>query len=75
PLQTAEKGLMALAADVGGTLQVAESGDIAYVFPRNFRSILQAKYWQLRLRAVAQRVWSVVFYLIRISFGIFLIVS
>ncbi|HIK47266.1 hypothetical protein [Thermosynechococcus sp. M55_K2018_012] len=75
PLQTAEKGLMALAADVGGTLQVAESGDIAYVFPRNFRSILQAKYWQLRLRAMAQRVWGVVFYLIRISFGIFLIVS
>ncbi|BAC09005.1 hypothetical protein [Thermosynechococcus vestitus] len=75
PLQTAEKGLMALAADVGGTLQVAESGDIVYVFPRNFRSILQAKYWQLRLREVAQRVWGIVFYLIRISFGIFLIIS
>ncbi|URR35884.1 hypothetical protein NBE99_01770 [Thermosynechococcus sp. HN-54] len=75
PLRAAEQGLMALAADVGGTLQVAESGDIAYVFPKNFRSILQAKYWQLRLRAVAQRVWGVVFYLIRISFGIFLIVS
>ncbi|ATS17888.1 hypothetical protein BRW62_03010 [Parathermosynechococcus lividus PCC 6715] len=75
PLQEAERGLLALAGEVGGTLQVAESGDIAYVLPPNFRSILQAKYWQLQLHALWQRVWGVLFYLIRISFGIFLVVS
>ncbi len=75
PLQEAERGLLALAAAVGGTLQVAESGDIAYVLPPNFRGILQAKYWQLQLLALGQRVWGVLFYLIRISFGIFLLVS
>lgn len=74
-LHEAEKGLLALAADAGGTLQVAESGDIAYVLPRNFRSILQTKYWQLRLQPLWQRVWGGLFYLIRISFGIFLVVS
>jgi len=74
-LQEAERGLLTLAGEVGGTLQVAESGDIAYVLPRNFRGILQAKYWQLQLHALWQRVWGVLFYLIRISFGIFLIVS
>ncbi len=35
------QGLLALAADAGGHLQVAESGDVVYQFPRNFRDILR----------------------------------
>lgn len=68
-------GLLALAADAGGHLQVAESGDIVYLFPQNFRAILRNKYLQLRLQEWWKKVWGVLFYLIRISFGIFLIVS
>ena len=69
------QSLLALAADAGGHLQVAESGDVVYQFPRNFRDILRNKYLQIRLREWWKKVWSVLFYLIRISFGILLVAS
>lgn len=71
----AQQGLLALATDAGGHLQVAESGEIAYLFPRNFRTILRNKYWKLRLQQWWEQVWRVLFYIIRISFGIVLIAS
>ena len=71
----AEQGLLALASEVSGNLQVADSGDIAYSFPKNFRSILLSKYWKLRLKASLGKVWKVLFYIIRISFGIALVSS
>ncbi len=71
----ASQGLLALASDAGGHLQVAEAGDIVYLFPKNFQAILRNKYLQLRLQEWWKKVWGVLFYLIRISFGIFLIVS
>ncbi len=74
-INQAQKGLLALAADAGGHLQVAESGEIAYLFPKNFRSILRNKFWQLRWQEWWERVWGVLFYLIRISFGIILVIS
>ena len=74
-LQEAQKGLVALAADAGGHLQVSDTGDITYLFPKNFRSILRNKYLRLRLKEWWDKVWGVLFYLIRISFGIILIAS
>jgi hypothetical protein len=74
-LAEASLGLLALASDAGGHLQVAESGDIVYLFPPNFRGILRNKFLQLRLQEWWQKVWGVLFYLIRISFGFFLVVS
>lgn len=74
-IKIAERDLLALASEVGGHLQVAESGEIAYRFPRNVRAILRNKYWQLRLKEAWGKVWGVLFYLIRISFGILLIAS
>lgn len=71
----AGQGLLALASDAGGHLQVAETGDIVYKFPQNFRDILRNKYLQLRLREWWQKVWGGLFYLIRVSFGVLLIVS
>ncbi|OLP16152.1 hypothetical protein BST81_22375 [Leptolyngbya sp. 'hensonii'] len=71
----AQQGLLALASEAGGHLQVSESGEIVYLFPKNFRSILQNKYFRLRLQEWWQKVWRVLFYLIRISFGIVLILS
>ncbi|MDZ8183487.1 MAG: hypothetical protein RMX96_01315 [Nostoc sp. ChiSLP02] len=71
----ANLGLLALASDAGGHLQVADSGDIVYLFPKNFRSILRNKYFRLRLQEWWKKVWNVLFYLIRISFGILLTVS
>ncbi len=46
----AQQGLLALASEAGGHLQVAESGDIVYLFPENFRTILRSKFLSLRLR-------------------------
>ena len=74
-LNLAQQGLLALAADAGGHMQVADSGEILYLFPKNFRSILRDKYWSLRLQQWWGKVWKVLFYLIRISFGIILIAS
>ncbi|MDS3860452.1 hypothetical protein RIF25_06475 [Thermosynechococcaceae cyanobacterium BACA0444] len=74
-LNTSQKGLLALASAVGGDLQVAESGDIAYVLPRDFRGILRSKYLRIQLQEAWAKVWAVLFYLIRMSFGIFLILS
>lgn len=74
-LNLTERGLLALASDAGGHLQVAETGDIVYQFPKNFRSILRNKYWKLRWQQTWDKIWGVLFYGIRISFGIVLIAS
>lgn len=74
-LAIAQNGLYSLAAEAGGHLQVAETGDIVFEFPQNFRTILRNKYFRIRLQEWLERVWQVVFFLIRISFGIALIIS
>ncbi|MBW4576953.1 MAG: hypothetical protein KME08_16895 [Aphanothece sp. CMT-3BRIN-NPC111] len=74
-LDLAQQGLLTLASDAGGHLQVAETGDIVYLFPKNFRTILRNKFLQLRLKEWWEKIWKVLFYLIRISFGIVLLAS
>jgi hypothetical protein len=74
-LQVAQPALMALAAEAGGHLQVTETGEVAYLFSQNFRSVLRSKFLKLRLLDWARQIWNVLFYLIRISFGILLIAS
>jgi uncharacterized membrane protein YgcG len=71
----AQQGLLALASEAGGHLQVANSGEIAYLFPKNFRAILRNKYLLLQLQEWWEKIWRVLFFLIRISFGIILIAS
>lgn len=74
-VEVAQQGLLALASQTQGHLQVSEAGEIAYEFPKNFRGVLRNKYWQLRFKESAAKVWQVVFYLIRISFGAILMLS
>lgn len=71
----AQRELLTLASEAGGNLQVAESGDIAYLFPNNFRDILRNKFWRLQLQEWWQKIWRILFYLIRISFGVVLVAS
>lgn len=71
----AQQGLLVLASEAGGHLQVAESGEIAYLFPKNFRTVLRNKFLRLQLQEWWEKVWRVLFYLIRISFGIILMAS
>jgi len=65
----AEQGVLALAAQTGAQMQVTESGDIAYTFPKNFRSTLQARYWQLRLQAWWDGISGTLFWIVRVMFG------
>jgi hypothetical protein len=74
-LETARSGLLALANQTGGHLQVTDTGEVVYVLPQDFRQVLIRKYVLLQLQAWIDRVWAVVFYLIKISFGILLIAS
>lgn len=74
-LKIVQQELLKLAQDTNGNLQVAQTGDIAYLFPKNFRSILNNKYWRLRWQKALEKTWKIVFYLIRISFGILLVSS
>ncbi|MEL6602692.1 MAG: hypothetical protein AAFP20_05630 [Cyanobacteria bacterium J06614_10] len=74
-VEVAQQGLLALASETQGHMQVSDSGEIAYEFPRNFRGALRNKYWQLRVQEALSKIWQVVFYLIRLSFGIMLLVS
>ncbi|MEL6815380.1 MAG: hypothetical protein AAFP03_11270 [Cyanobacteria bacterium J06598_3] len=74
-VEIAQQGLLALASETQAHLQVSDAGEIAYEFPKNFRGVLRNKYWQLRVQALLSKVWQVVFYLIRLSFGIMLLLS
>ena len=74
-LNVAQQGMIALAANTQAHLQVSESGEIAYEFPKNFRAVLRNKFWRLRLQETWARIWAVLFYIIRISFGILLLLS
>lgn len=74
-VEIAQQGLLALASETQGHMQVSDTGEIAYEFPRNFQGILRNKYWQLRFRETLSRIWQVVFYIIRLSFGVMLLVS
>lgn len=75
PVLEAQQGILVLATEAQAHLQVAESGEIAYVFPKNLQAVLWSKSWRLRWQSNWEKVWRVLFYLIRISFGVLLILS
>ncbi|MCY7321173.1 MAG: hypothetical protein LH660_05070 [Phormidesmis sp. CAN_BIN36] len=68
----AERGLLVLASAAGGQLQVAESGEVVYLFSNDFQDVLRNKFFQLQVKEWLDRIWRTIFYLIRISFGIVL---
>ncbi len=74
-LEEARSGLLALANQTGGHLAVTDTGEIIYALPRDFRQILLRKSIRLQFQAWLSQIWNVVFYLIKISFGILLIAS
>jgi hypothetical protein len=74
-LEAARSGLLDLASQTGGHLQVTDTGEVIYVFSADFRQILLRKSVRLQFQAWLNRVWSIGFYLIKISFGILLITS
>ena len=75
PILKVTQELNQIATDTSAHLQVSETGDIAYHFAGN----IQAAYMAKGIRRVFERVWgktlAALFFLVRISFGIMLIVS
>jgi hypothetical protein len=74
-LEAARSELLALANQTGGHLQVTDIGEVIYVLSPDFRQILLRQNFRLQLKAWGDRVLSVGFYLVKISFGILLITS
>lgn len=74
-LPIVNRELANLASLTLGHLVVSESGEILYKFSPNLRVILLQRSLAARVRGILQQVWRLVFYLIRISFGIVLVVS
>ncbi len=75
PLAIVEKDLQQLAITVGGHLQVSNGGEVIYKYPSDFQNILRQKFVWLQVQEWLQRIWKVIFYLVRVSFGIVLIAS
>jgi len=67
--------LNTIASEAGGHLEVSQAGDIAYRFKNNF----QSAYLATGIRAFFTMIWARIgaffFYLLKISFGLFLCLS
>ncbi|EIE26497.1 hypothetical protein COCSUDRAFT_46111 [Coccomyxa subellipsoidea C-169] len=74
-LEDTERTLNALAADSQGVLQVSEAGDVLYVLPQNFKSIIQGRSVLLKLEPALARAKSAAGYAVRVSFGTALVAS
>jgi hypothetical protein len=75
PLATVERDLQQLAIAVGGHLQVSTSGEIIYKYPANIQGILRKKFLWLQVKSWLETAWKILFYIIRISFGLLLLAS
>jgi hypothetical protein len=75
PLATVERDLQQLAIAVGGHLQVSTSGEIIYKYPADLQGILRKKFLWLQVKSWLETAWKILFYIIRISFGLLLLAS
>ncbi|KAG5175826.1 hypothetical protein JKP88DRAFT_270949 [Tribonema minus] len=74
-MSKARLGLQNLASLTGGDLEVTETGDIVYSFPKNFRGVLSARSTAVRVRETLNKAWPYLFYGIRVGFGVALVAS
>jgi hypothetical protein len=67
--------LNTIAAEAGGHLEVSPAGDIAYRFKSTFQSAYLATGLRALMGMLFARAFALSFYLVKISFGIFLFLS
>jgi len=75
PVLVVSSELNKVAAETGGHLQVATTGDIAYNFDLGFQSAYLARGVQRVFEEVGKKAFEVAYFILRISFGIALIAS
>lgn len=67
--------LNSVAAETGAVLKVSSTGEITYCFPRDFVSAYALKGAELRVKQFANVSANLLMYLLRVSFGIILVLS
>jgi len=71
----AHRDLLDLANLSGATLKASKEGDVVYLFPPNFKMLLRQRFFTMKLLELFSKIWDWTCFLIRISFGILLLLS
>jgi len=74
-LSQARKDLVALASLSAGDIAVDTDGELIYQFPRNLKSVLAQNSAKYQLVSAFRKAWPGIFWFVRVSFGITLLVS
>jgi len=75
PLNSSSLLINQIASETGGHLQVSPSGEIAYLFPIGYQSRYITRGIQRLIEKFTEKTFALGFFLMRISFGIMLILS
>lgn len=75
PVLKVEQDLNEIAAETKGNLKVSEKGDIVYSYPANFEATYMSRGVELFLQRLGDWLFNAAFFLLRISFGVMLILS
>ncbi|MBX9722754.1 MAG: hypothetical protein K2X81_15245 [Candidatus Obscuribacterales bacterium] len=75
PVLVTSQALNQIASETGGHLQVSNNGVIAYSFKPGFSNIYLAEGLRKAIEKAAQRIFEIAFFILRISFGVMLILS
>ncbi len=75
PILSTTATLNQVATETGGHLEVAKTGDVAYRFNFGFQNAYLAKGFMRILQMIGEKTFQIAFFLLRISFGIMLILS
>jgi hypothetical protein len=71
----AQDAMVTLASVTGAAIDVSEDGELAYRFPRDVRQVLRRKSFRAALRMAWDKAFPVLFGVVRVAFGGFLIIS
>ncbi len=75
PILATTATLNQVAAETGGHLEVGKSGEVAYRFNLGFQNAYLTKGFMRILQMIGEKAFQIGYYLLRISFGIMLILS
>lgn len=75
PVLVVERDLNEIAAETKGNLKVGDKGDIVYLYPANFEATYLSRGMELFIQRLGDWLFKAAFFLLRISFGVMLILS
>lgn len=75
PVLQVEQDLNEIASETKGNLKVGEKGDIVYTYPLNFEATYLSRGMELFFQRLGDWLFKAAFFLLRISFGVMLVLS